>query len=118
MEINVETENEDGSANCTVNLTSLEASYLINFAIVKALEEKVAKGKEYTPKEYDNAAIVISELKETLVSTYLFDLVHEEDVAHNLRVRQGCKDLLRHYMVWREAENYISQIESIHEEEQ
>ena len=60
-------------------------------------------------------AIVIMKLKETLVNTYLIKLIHDDDIVHNLRVRRGCKALLRHYMIPALADKYIAQIERIHE---
>lgn len=60
-------------------------------------------------------AIVVMKLKETLVNTYLLKLMHDDDIVHNLRVRRGCKALLRHYMIPKLAEKYISIIEYLHE---
>ena len=60
-------------------------------------------------------AIVIMKLKETLVNTYLLKLMHDDDIVHNLRVRRGCKALLRHYMLPKLAEKYIAIIEYLHE---
>lgn len=59
--------------------------------------------------------IVIAQLKETLVNTYLFKFSHDDDIVHNLRVRRGCKALLRHYMIPKLAEKYIAIIEYLHE---
>jgi hypothetical protein len=60
-------------------------------------------------------AIVILKLKETLINTYIPKNMHEEDMVHNLRVRRGCKALLRHFMVPRLAEKYIGIVEYLHE---
>lgn len=60
-------------------------------------------------------AILVMKLKETLVNTYLMKFQHDDDTIHNLRVRRGCKALLRHYMIPRLAEKYIATIEYLHE---
>jgi hypothetical protein len=120
MYINVDTENEDGSANCSVDLSHDEATQLINYAIVELLAKGIREGKELSVKKEDEEedaehAIVIKHLKESLVSTYLMKFHHDEDIIHNLKVRRGCKALLRHYMIPVVAEKYIAQIERIHE---
>ena len=60
-------------------------------------------------------AIVVMKLKETLINTYMIKFMHDEDTVHNLRVRRGCKALLRHFMIPRLAEKYISTVEYLHE---
>jgi hypothetical protein len=110
-------ENEDGSANCYVDLSCEESKYLINFAIVELLRKGVVAGKELSIEDDEELEldVVVKTLKSTLVTTYLYKWEHDEDVIHNLRVRRGCKALLRHYMIPALAEKYIAQIECIHE---
>ena len=116
MYITVDAENEDGSANCSVDLSHDEASYLINYAINDMLKKGIRDGKELSVKKEDEEdAIVIKQLKESLICTYMMKLHHDEDIVHNLRVRRGCKALLRHYMVPALAEKYIAIIEYLHE---
>lgn len=116
MYITVNNENEDGSADCSVDLSHEEANHLINYAINDLLWKGLQQGKELTVEDdEDPLPDVIKSLKETLVSTYLYKWEHDEDVIHNLRVRRGCKALLRHYMIPALAEKYIAQIEIIHE---
>jgi hypothetical protein len=110
-------ENEDGSANCYVDLSCEESKYLINFAIVELLRKGVVAGKELSIEDDEELEldVVVKTLKSTLVTTYLYKWEHDEEVIHNLRVRRGCKALLRHYMIPALAEKYIAQIECIHE---
>lgn len=119
MYITVDNENEDGSANCWVDLSNDESNKLINYAIVNLLEKGIREGKELSveKEEEDNEDrfIVIKHLKDCLVSSYLSKFYHDEDIVHNLKVRRGCKALLRHYMIPALAEKYIAQIERIHE---
>jgi hypothetical protein len=117
MHITVNNENEDGSANCSVDLSYEEANHLINYAINDLLWKGLNQGEDLIVEEDDEdpLPVVIKSLKETLVTTYMYKWEHDEDVIHNLRVRRGCKALLRHYMVPALAEKYIAQIEIIHE---
>lgn len=119
MYITVDNENEDGSANCWVDLSNDESNKLINYAIVNLLEKGIREGNELSVEEEDDEDadrfIVIKHLKDCLVSSYLSKFYHDEDIVHNLKVRRGCKALLRHYMIPALAEKYIAQIERIHE---
>lgn len=60
-------------------------------------------------------AIVIMKIKETLINTYMLKYMHDDDIVHNLRVRRGCKALLRHYMIPQMATKYITIVEYLHE---
>jgi len=51
IEVVVVKENEDGSADCTINLNAPALKFLLNFAFVATLKEAIKQGKEYTPKE-------------------------------------------------------------------
>jgi hypothetical protein len=119
MYINVDNENEDGSANCWVDLSNDEANKLINYAIVNLLEKGIREGKDLSvekeEEEDEDRFIVIKQLKDCLVSSYITKFYHDEDIVHNLKVRRGCKALLRHYMIPALADKYIAQIERIHE---
>ena len=44
-------ENEDGSANMQLDLTNEEVSFFLNYGIVQALKDGLAKGEECTVKE-------------------------------------------------------------------
>ena len=116
--LNMYEENEDGSANCVINMDKQDVEHLINFAVVKLLEKGIKEGEELTPTTHnvnDEDAIVISSLKRQLVNSYTPISQHTEDEEVRFRIRQCCKDLLRYYMIPSEAESYIKQIESIHE---
>jgi hypothetical protein len=118
MQITVNNENEDGSADCSVDMSHEEANYLINYAINDLLWKGLDQGKLLAVEEQDDQdtlPVVVKSLKETLITTYMYKWEADEDVVHNLRVRRGCKALLRHYMVPTLAEKYIEQVESIHE---
>jgi hypothetical protein len=118
MYITVDSENEDGSANCSVDLSHDEANQLISHAVTDLLKKGIAKHKEFEVDEEDEDeehAIVIKHLKQSLVATYVMKFQHDEDIVHNLKVRRGCKALLRHFMIPELATKYIEQIESIHE---
>ena len=116
--LNMYEENEDGSANCIINMDKQDVEHLINFAVVKLLEKGIKEGEDLTPTTRnvnDEDAIVISSLKRQLVNTYTPISNHIEDEETRFRIRQCCKDLLGYYMIPSEAESYIKQIESIHE---
>lgn len=53
MEIKVITikENEDGSANVSVDLDNEAREYLINYAFIHMLEQAVKQGKQYKVEE-------------------------------------------------------------------
>lgn len=110
-------ENEDGSANCTMTMSDEDRTALLNYAILHMLTDAVQKGNDAKPDAAlpDADSVVISSIKEQLVLTYLHSAdVYEEGYAANLR--QACKTVLRHYMVPTDAEKYIEQLESIHEQ--
>lgn len=52
IEVTMIKENEDGSADCTLDLDEEGINYLLKFALVRALEDAVKLAeKEYTPRE-------------------------------------------------------------------
>jgi len=46
-------ENEDGSADCVINLNTAAMKYLLNFAFVSTLKTAIAEGKLLTLKDGD-----------------------------------------------------------------
>lgn len=44
-------ENDDGSADCILNMNPAAIKYLLNFAFVSTLKTAIAEGKLYTSKE-------------------------------------------------------------------
>jgi hypothetical protein len=42
-------ENDDGSADCTINMNPAALKFLINFAFVSSLEDALKRGKLMTP---------------------------------------------------------------------
>lgn len=44
-------ENEDGSANMQLDLTAEEVGFFLNYGILQALKDGLAKGEECTVKE-------------------------------------------------------------------
>lgn len=58
LEVNVVKENEDGSADCEVNLDEEAKIYLVNFGLVEMLKRAIDEGKKYTPEK------LIQELQE------------------------------------------------------
>jgi len=118
ISLNMYEENEDGSANCIINMDKQDVEHLISFAVVNLLEKGIKEGEDLTPTAKDlnkEDAIVISSLKRQLVNTYTPISNHIEDEETRFRIRQCCKDLLGYYMIPSEAESYIKQIENIHE---
>ena len=53
IEVTMVKENEDGSADCTLNLNPPALRYLLNFAFVSTLKAAISEGKRYTPKDED-----------------------------------------------------------------
>ena len=116
MYLTVDTENDDGSANCSVDLSHDEANYLINYAINDIMAKGIRCGKDVTVEKRDlEEHVIVDTLKHTLITTYLYKWEADDDIIHNMRVRRGCKALLRHFMVPQSAEKYIAQVEAIHE---
>ena len=53
MELNLIKENEDGSADYTMEVTLQEKEDLIRFALMFMLRQAVKEGRLYDPSEYD-----------------------------------------------------------------
>lgn len=51
FEIQMYKENEDGSADCSVNLDEEAKEFLIRYAIVACIKEGIENGKLLTPTE-------------------------------------------------------------------
>lgn len=52
MEMQLVKEHEDGSATYTIDMTPEETKMMVLFGIRRALEEAVAKGKEWYDEEW------------------------------------------------------------------
>jgi hypothetical protein len=65
------------------------------------------------PEQMD--ALLVDELKACLVNTYFNTSTHEDDIEMTNNVRKACKELLKYYMISREAEDYLAKIEAMHE---
>ena len=55
MEVKLQKENEDGSADYTVNLSVEETEQLVRYAMIDLLKRLVEEGKKYDPTEYDTS---------------------------------------------------------------
>jgi len=49
MELKLVKENEDGSADFTMNLTFVEVEQLVRVGLIEILKRAVEEGKEYVP---------------------------------------------------------------------
>lgn len=54
MEVISLKENEDGSANMQLDLTPEEVGFFLNYGIIQALKDGLAKGEAFTVKEDDD----------------------------------------------------------------
>ena len=54
-EVNLIKENEDGSADYSINLGPKTAKYLMSFAFVTLLRQAIAEGKTLTPPEEEKS---------------------------------------------------------------
>lgn len=126
IDFQVVKENEDGSADCTLDMDKDAVQVLINFGFVTMLSKAIEEGKLYTPAYLDKEKkdnklvsmnddqindIVVDSLKETFESQFNSIFVHKEDVVYQHKIKEACKLLLSHYMIPSEAEQYIDGIE-------
>ena len=72
IELTTYQENEDGSANCHVDMDKEATHHLINYALVSMLSKAAEEGKLYTPNTY------VAEEEEDL--NYFYD--EDEDVEY------------------------------------
>jgi hypothetical protein len=126
IDFQVVKENEDGSADCLLDMDKDAVQVLINFGFVTMLSKAIEEGKLYTPAYLDKEKkdnklvsmnddqindIVVDSLKETFESQFNSIFVHKEDVVYQHKIKEACKLLLNHYMIPSEAEQYIDGIE-------
>ena len=128
MKINFQVvkENEDGSADCTIDMDKDAMQVLINFGFVTMLSKSIEEGKLYTP-EYANKEkkdtklvsmnddqindIVVESLKYTFETQFNSCSTHKDDIVFNHQVKEACKILLSYYMIPSEASAYIEDVE-------
>ena len=126
IDFKVVKENEDGSADCTIDMDKDAMQVLINFGFVTMLSKSIEEGKLYTP-EYANKEkkdtklvsmnddqindIVVESLKETFETQFNSCSTHKNDIVFNHQVKEACKILLSYYMIPSEASAYIEDVE-------
>jgi len=126
IDFKVVKENEDGSADCTIDMDKDAMQVLINFGFVTMLSKSIEEGKLYTP-EYANKEkkdnklvpmnedqvndIVIDSLKDTFETQFNSCSTHKDDIVFNHQVKEACKVLLSYYMIPSEASAYIEDVE-------
>jgi hypothetical protein len=126
IDFQVVKENEDGSADCTIDMDKDAMQVLINFGFVTMLSKSIEEGKLYTP-EYANKEkkdnklvpmnddqindIVVENLKETFETQFKSLSSHKDDIVFQHQVKEACKVLLSYYMIPSEAAGYIEDVE-------
>jgi hypothetical protein len=126
IDFKVVKENEDGSADCTIDMDKDAMQVLINFGFVTMLSKSIEEGKLYTP-EYANKEkkdnklvpmnddqindIVIDSLKDTFETQFKSLSSHKDDIIFQHQVKEACKVLLSYYMIPSEAAGYIEDVE-------
>ena len=126
IDFQVVKENEDGSADCTIDMDKDAMQVLINFGFVTMLSKSIEEGKLYTP-EYANKEkkdtklvsmnndqlndIVVESLKETFETQFNSPSTHRDDIVFQHQVKEACKILLSYYMIPSEASAYIEDVE-------
>jgi hypothetical protein len=126
IDFKVVKENEDGSADCTIDMDKDAMQVLINFGFVTMLSKSIEEGKLYTP-EYANKEkkdtklvsmnddqlndIVVESLKETFETQFKSFSSHKDDIVFQHQVKEACKVLLSYYMIPSEAAGYIEDVE-------
>jgi len=126
IDFQVVKENEDGSADCTLDMDKDAMQVLINFGFVTMLSKSIEEGKLYTPEyankekkdnklvpmnDYQVNDIVIDNLKETFETQFHSCSTHKDDIVFNHQVKEACKVLLSYYMIPSEAAAYIKDVE-------
>jgi hypothetical protein len=126
IDFQVVKENEDGSADCTLDMDKDAMQVLINFGFVTMLSKSIEEGKLYTP-EYANKEkkdnklvtmnedqindIVVDSLKDTFEMQFKSLSSHKDDIVFQHQVKEACKVLLSYYMIPSEAAAYIEDVE-------
>ena len=131
IEFKVVKENEDGSADCTLDMDKDAVQVLINFGFVTMLSKAVEEGKLYTPAYLDKEKkdtklvpmnddqindIVVGSLKDSFETQFHSLSDHKDDIVFQHKVKEACKVLLSYYMIPSEAEQYIEDIEEKYED--
>jgi len=126
IEFKVVKENEDGSADCTLDMDKDAVQVLINYGFVTMLSKSIEEGKLYTPAYLDKEKkdnklvpmnddqindIVIDSLKDTFETQFKSLSEHKDDIVFQHKVKEACKVLLSYYMIPSEAEQYIDSVE-------
>ena len=126
IDFQVVKENEDGSADCTIDMDKDAMQVLINFGFVTMLSKSIEEGKLYTPEYADKEKkdnklvpmnedqindIVIDSLKDTFEMQFKSLSDHRDDIVFQHKVKEACKVLLSYYMIPSEAAGYIEDVE-------
>lgn len=131
IDFQVVKENEDGSADCTLDMDKDAVQVLLNFGFVTMLSNAVEEGKLYTPAYLDKEKkdtklvpmnddqindIVVGSLKDSFETQFHSFSEHKDDIVFQHKVKEACKVLLGYYMIPSEAEQYIEDIEEKYED--
>jgi len=126
IDFKVVKENEDGSADCILDMDKDAVQVLINYGFVTMLSKSIEEGKLYTPAYLDKEKkdnklvpmnedqindIVVDSLKDTFEMQFKSLSDHKDDIVFQHKVKEACKVLLGYYMVPSEAEQYIDSVE-------
>lgn len=126
IDFQVVKENEDGSADCTIDMDKDAMQVLINFGFVTMLSKSIEEGKLYTPEYADKEKkdnklvpmnedqindIVVDSLKDTFEMQFKSLSDHRDDIVFQHKVKEACKVLLSYYMIPSEAAGYIEDVE-------
>lgn len=126
IDFQVVKENEDGSADCILDMDKDAVQVLINFGFVTMLSKAIEEGKLYTPAYLDKEKkdnklvsmnddqindIVVGSLKDSFETQFNAFSDHKDDIVFQHKVKEACKVLLSYYMIPSEAEQYIDGIE-------
>ena len=126
IDFKVVKENEDGSADCILDMDKDAVQVLINYGFVTMLSKSIEEGKLYTPAYLDKEKkdnklvpmnedqindIVVDSLKDTFEMQFKSLSDHRDDIVFQHQVKEACKVLLGYYMVPSEAAGYIEDVE-------
>jgi len=126
IDFKVVKENEDGSADCILDMDKDAVQVLINYGFVTMLSKSIEEGKLYTPAYLDKEKkdnklvpmnedqindIVVDSLKDTFEMQFKSLSDHKDDIVFQHKVKEACKVLLGYYMIPSEAEQYIDSVE-------
>ncbi len=126
IDFKVVKENEDGSADCILDMDKDAVQVLINYGFVTMLSKSIEEGKLYTPAYLDKEKkdnklvpmnedqindIVVDSLKDTFEMQFKSLSDHRDDIVFQHQVKEACKVLLGYYMIPSEAAGYIEDVE-------